>query len=156
MIDIDIPGREKMQVAHLVLDFNGTIAVDGRLVPGVGDMLNQLGEHLEVHVITADTFGRCRSELTGVRCRVAVLPEGRQDDRKWEYIQTLGAHRTVAAGNGLNDRRMLKAAALGIAVMLDEGLAVETLMAADIVCPGILPALELLTHPLRLKATLRT
>jgi soluble P-type ATPase len=51
---------------------------------------------------------------------------------------------------------MLQAAELGIAVILREGAAVETLTAADIVCRGIVPALELLSHPLRLTATLRS
>jgi soluble P-type ATPase len=44
---------------------------------------------------------------------------------------------------------------LGIAVIQTEGAAVEALLAADIVLPSILPALDLLTHPLRLIATLR-
>lgn len=156
MIFIDIPGRMPIAIEHLVLDFNGTIAVDGRLVPGVADRLNRIGEQAAIHVLTADTFGHCRSELATVSCQISVLPEGRQDMRKCEYVQKLGESRTVAVGNGLNDWRMLAAAALGIAVMLDEGLAVKTLMAADVVCPGILPALELLACPLRLKATLRS
>jgi soluble P-type ATPase len=51
---------------------------------------------------------------------------------------------------------MLQAAALGIAVILQEGIAVETLVTADVVCKDIISALELLTNPLRLTATLRS
>ena len=58
-------------------------------------------------------------------------------------------------GNGRNDRLMLKEAALGVAVMLAEGVFTETLTAADVVCRDILDALNLLTNPLRLVATLR-
>ena len=44
---------------------------------------------------------------------------------------------------------------LGIAVILGEGDASTTLEHADVVCVGIVPALELLMNPLRLIATLR-
>jgi soluble P-type ATPase len=51
---------------------------------------------------------------------------------------------------------MLKAAALGIAVVLEEGAAMETVMDADVVFTSINSALDLLTNPLRLIATLRS
>ena len=52
--------------------------------------------------------------------------------------------------------RLLKAAALGIAVVQEEGAAAETMMAADVVSPDIVSALNLLVSPLRLVATLRS
>ena len=58
-------------------------------------------------------------------------------------------------GNGRNDQLMLEEAALGIAVILEEGAAAVTLSAADVVCTNIVSALELLDNPLRLIATLR-
>jgi soluble P-type ATPase len=59
-------------------------------------------------------------------------------------------------GNGRNDRLMLEAAALGLAVILGEGASSATLAAADAVCLSIADALDLLIHPLRLTATLRS
>jgi soluble P-type ATPase len=50
---------------------------------------------------------------------------------------------------------MLHEAALGICVLGLEGTAVEVLMAADVVAPRVLDALDLLYQPLRLVATLR-
>ena len=50
---------------------------------------------------------------------------------------------------------MLKAAGIGIAVMGDEGLAVEALLSADVVAANIYEALNLLEFPTRLVATLR-
>jgi soluble P-type ATPase len=50
---------------------------------------------------------------------------------------------------------MLAAARLGIAVVQREGAAVETVLAARMLCPDILSALELLIEPKRLIATLR-
>ena len=57
--------------------------------------------------------------------------------------------------SGANDAKMLKAAAIGIAVLGDEGLAVEALQAADIFVHGPLEAFGLLEFPSRLVATRR-
>lgn len=155
MIEVEIPGYQTLRLEHLVLDYNGTLAVDGGLIAGVKQVLDRLADQLDVHVITADTFGQAGEQLSGMRCSFSILPPGDQVEAKRAYVQGLGARRTVAIGNGRNDRMMLQEAALGIAVVQGEGAAVETVLAADVVCPGILSALGLLDHPLRLKATLR-
>ncbi|GBC62748.1 ATPase P [Desulfonema ishimotonii] len=155
MIETAIPGYGTVRIDHIVLDYNGTLAVDGELLPGVRSALNTLAENIGVHVLTADTFGKAASRLEGVRCRLSVLPPGDQDAGKRDYVRQLGADRTACVGNGRNDRLMLETSALGIAVILGEGAAAETVRAADIVCTDIVAALELLTHPLRLTATLR-
>ena len=79
MIEVAIPGYRTMQVEHLVLDYNGTLAVDGEPMPGVTDALTGLAERLEVHVLTADTFGKVRSRLQGVPCKLSILPLEYQD-----------------------------------------------------------------------------
>jgi soluble P-type ATPase len=156
MIKVEIPGYHTLTLEHLVLDHNGTLAVDGILVPGVRQCLEKLAADLQVHVITADTFGKARAQLEGIPCELSILSAGHQDIGKLEYIKKLGPKACVCIGNGRNDRLMLMRAALGIAVILEEGAAAVSLQAADIVCNGIVPALELLLNPLRLKATLRS
>ena len=156
MIEIAIPGYRKLQLKHVVLDYNGTLAVDGELLPGVKEALKNLAKELEIHILTADTFGKVKSRVEGIPCELSILPVENQDTGKLDYVKSLGTEHTVCMGNGRNDRLMLKEASLGIAVILEEGAAMETLAAADIVCSGIIPALELLTNPLRLTATLRS
>jgi soluble P-type ATPase len=156
MIQVDVPGYRSLKLSHLVMDYNGTLAVDGRLEDGVREALVALSTDLEIHVITADTFGLAAEQLQESPVQLTVLPPGNQDVAKRDFVNQLGCAGTVAVGNGRNDRLMLKAAELGIAVVLREGAAVETLTAADVVCSGIVPALELLLHPLRLTATLRS
>ena len=155
MLAIEVPGAGELRLEHLVLDYNGTLAVDGRLIAGVADRLRGLAKTLQVHVVTADTFGQARIGLAGLPCALSVLPPGEQDERKLEYVRALDADRVVAIGNGRNDRAMIEAAALGIAVIQVEGAAVETLLAADIAVSSVLDALDLLASPLRLAATLR-
>ncbi|MBW1720976.1 MAG: ATPase P [Deltaproteobacteria bacterium] len=156
MVKTEIPGHGELAIRYLVLDYNGTLAVDGEPLPGVKKALTALSGDVEVHILTADTFGKVRSRMAEVPCVISVLPPGGQDKGKLDYITRLGPRQTACIGNGRNDRLMVKEAALGIAVILGEGASTETLLAADVVCTDILSALELLNHPLRLTATLRT
>jgi len=155
MIVIDIPGFTKLQLKYMVLDYNGTLAVDGDMLPGVKETLVKLATQLEIHVITADTFGKVEKGMQGIPCQLSIMPVKDQDHGKRVYVQNLGRNHSVCIGNGRNDRLMLKEAVLGIAVILGEGAAAETIQAADVVCNSIISALELLIHPLRLVATLR-
>ena len=156
MIEVNVPGYKTLQLHHMVLDYNGTLSCDGEVIRGVKERLYALSEQLSVHVITADTFGKVESRLKNVPCKITVLPLENQDTAKLEYIKQLGADRTVCFGNGRNDRLMLKASVLGIAVILEEGAAVETILDADVVFTNINSALDLLNNPLRLIATLRS
>ena len=155
MLQFVIPGFGTLEIEHLVLDYNGTLACDGMLIEGVRERLERLAQDLRIHVVTADTFGKAGSALAGMPCQLEVLPVASQDQAKRVYVQRLGCERVVAIGNGRNDRLMLKAAALGIAITQQEGAWSETLIAADVVASSIVDALDLLIHPLRLVATLR-
>ena len=155
MLEIIIPGSQKLLLHHLVMDYNGTLARDGVLLDGVRSRLTSLSGSLRLHVVTADTFGLARSQLTGLPCELAILPVEDQANAKLAYIQQLGEAQVVALGNGRNDHLMLQAAALGIAIVQGEGAALETCQAADVLTPNILAALDLLLLPKRLIATLR-
>ncbi len=156
MLEIEIPGFKKLVLEHIVLDYNGTMARDGRLLEGVEERLKALGKGLQVHVLTADTFGRVKANLNALPCILEILPPGGQDQGKLSYVRRLGTENTVCIGNGRNDRLMLHEAALGIAVILEEGAAWAAACAADVVCTSITDALDLLLNPLRLVATLRS
>ncbi len=156
MLEIVVPGYKTISLQHLVLDYNGTLACDGQLLPGVRERLIRLAEVVEVHVLTADTFGNVRIALADLPCKLSVLLRDDQDVTKRYYVEALGTQAVACVGNGRNDALMLKAAGLGIAVVQEEGAAVETLLAADVAAPNILVALDLLLQPLRLVATLRS
>jgi len=156
MLEIAIPGAGPLRLEHLVLDFNGTLAIDGGLLAGVEGRLTTLAGRLRVHVVTADTFGRVREAIGDLPCTLFVLPPGDQAAAKRDYVERLGASSVACIGNGRNDRSMVAAAALGIAVVQAEGAATDTVTAADVIAPTVQDALDLLLHPLRLAATLRT
>lgn len=156
MLEIIIPGYKTLSLHHLVMDYNGTLAVDGLLLDGVAPRLLSLSERLRLHVVTADTFGMARSQLASLPCELVILPGESQAQAKLAYIHRLGEDQVAAIGNGRNDRLMLQAAALGIAVIQGEGAACETCLAADVLAPDIRSALDLLLIPKRLIATLRS
>jgi soluble P-type ATPase len=85
MIEIDIPGYGLVHLEHLVLDFNGTLSVDGKILPGVKEQLNRAAEILRLHVLTADTQRMAHSELKDVNCSVRVVSGSDLDLQKEKY-----------------------------------------------------------------------
>jgi soluble P-type ATPase len=155
MLRLDIPGFAPLTLEHLVLDFNGTLARDGRLLDGIVPRLEALAKDLALHVVTGDTHGSARPQLQGLPLTLTVLDPENQAEAKQSFVHRLGADRTICIGNGRNDRLMLQVAVLGIVVAGAEGTAVEALTAAHLFVPHIHDALDLLRTPQRLVATLR-
>lgn len=152
---ISIPGGETLEIDHIVSDYNGTIALDGRLIEGVAELIGKLAEEVTIHVITADTFGSVERELQGVPCIIHKIGPEEQDRAKAEYVASLGRNGVAALGNGRNDILMLRESVLGIGILHREGICTQTLMSTDIVCTSPLDALSYFREPKRLIATMR-
>jgi P-type E1-E2 ATPase len=156
MLEIAIPSRRVLRLEYLVLDVNGTIALDGQLLPSVHEHLDKLSEVLDVWQVSADTQGTLAQLAADLKTRTRLLQPGDEAAQKAALVDELGAERVVAIGNGANDAMMLQRAALGVAVLGGEGLAAACLSTADVVVLSIEAALDLLLCPRRLIATLRT
>lgn len=155
-LHLDIPGRGAYHFVNAVVDVNGTVCLDGQLVAGVREALRRLAEKLTVHFVTADTQGTVSKVEQELGIHIQKLSRGIDEaEQKLQIIRQLGAESAVAIGNGTNDAFMLKEAAIGIAVLGKEGLALPALINADIVVPDVLSAIEMLLNPKRLIATLR-
>ncbi len=151
-IVIPMPGQPPIELQHLALDFTGTLALGGRLLPGVGERLADLAGRIRETVLTADTRGTALHELSSLPVEVRVVRDGAEKAR---LVRALGPSTVVAIGDGRNDAAMVELAALGIAVLGGEGTAVDVIRAADVVSPSITLTLDQLGDPLRLVATLR-
>ena len=152
---LDIPGVGVVQLAHLVCDVNGTLAVDGRLHEGLAQIFAALRERLSIHLLTADTHGQQYIIDQQLDLKAVRVTRGNEAAQKAEYVRRLGAGHVAAIGQGANDAAMLKTAAIGIGILSVEGLSGDALLAADIIVPDIYAALGLLENPLRIVATLR-
>ena len=155
MFELTILGRGPLRIQHLVTDVNGTLAVDGVLIDGLTKRIASLRDRLEIHLLTADTHGRQAVIDEQLNLKATRVQPGHESAQKAEFVRKLGAETVLAIGQGANDAEMLASAALGICVMSQEGVAVETLLSADILLPDIFSALDLLDKPLRIVASLR-
>lgn len=155
MIRVDILGWGNMDIENIVIDLNGTIATDGKIPPDVREKINLLSEKVTVYILTADTQGTAEKKVQGINAKIIKIVEEDSKGGKFEFLETPDLERTVAIGNGNNDQLILKEAALGIAVLGDEGLSVSAMKNADIVVKNISDALDIFLKPKRLIATLR-
>lgn len=149
---IEVAGRPRLELAHLVLDVNGTVTNRGELIDDVEAKLRSLRATLNVHLVSADTFGSLARVASTLGVDSKLIADGAE---KAVFVHDLGSRHCAAIGNGANDSQMLRAAALGIAVIGPEGAAASTVAAADVVCLSIGDALGLLLDDQVLAATLR-
>ncbi len=155
MIEIEIPGRLTYILTTLVLDVNGTIAFDGKIIDNVPERLIKLSRLIDIYLITADTQGQAKRLADYFGISLKIIMPGNEDRQKLEFIREAGSETIVAIGNGSNDSLMLREAAIGICIIGKEGAAAEAMRNCDIVVNDINAALDLLLYPKRLIATLR-
>ncbi|MBR3972829.1 MAG: ATPase P [Oscillospiraceae bacterium] len=155
MLTVKIPGREGLNLHHLVLDYNGTIAEDGAIIEGIAQRLEVLSKVLSICVITADTHGTAASRCTHLPLEVKTYPTVQVGEIKAAEVRKLGSG-VVCIGNGFNDIQMSEAADLSICVIEKEGCCGALIARCDVVVTSILDALDLLIKSDRLRATLRT
>lgn len=155
MLKIEIPNYKTLELEYLVLDYNGTIALDGEIRDTVRERLITLSKELEIYVLTADTHGTAKKMCEGLPLKIQTFPTDGALDEKLAVVEGLGEDRCIAIGNGRNDKLMCRASALAIAVMEQEGMCGRLLGEADVCTRNIEDALDLLLRPKRLIATLR-
>jgi soluble P-type ATPase len=157
-IAIDIPGSGKRHIRIVVSDYTGTHSFGGVIEPAVKRRLKDLVALVDLHIVTADSFGTAERELAGIAVPY-MLQTGSHDVEKAAYVSQFDLQHVAAFGNGNNDRLMLKAVkeggGLAIAVDNGEGCAMDAMRHADVFVVGAANAIDLLLDPVRLKATLR-
>jgi soluble P-type ATPase len=155
MKTIDIPNYKRLEIKNIVFDYNGTLANGGKVANSTKELLCLLAKEYKLYVITADTFGSVKEELKDFDIEVVILSSSDHTKEKSEFIKKVNPNHTVALGNGNNDRLMLQAATLSIAIIAREGCSVSTLNSADIACTKIDDAIDILLNSKKLIATLR-
>lgn len=155
MILYEIPGRENVEIENLVFDYNGTIAVDGKLIDGVFDLINKVAEYVNVYILTADTYGTVERECLGIKAEILTFPKENAGESKRQIVNNLDKDKTLCVGNGFNDIPMFKEAILSIAIIEGEGASGKLLANADIVVRDIKDGLNVILNKNMVKATLR-
>lgn len=155
MITVAIPGRDTIEIEHIALDYNGTIAADGKLIDGIAGRIKKLSAFANVYILTADTYGTVKAQCENIGAIIKTFPTANAADCKLEIVEALGG-RTACIGNGFNDIKMFDIAGLSIAVMDKEGVCAALIPHADVLVRSAEEALDLLIYTDRLRATLRT
>jgi len=151
-IKLEVIGGNVRTFTDLALDYTGTLALDGVLLPGVAERLTKIAGRMHITILTADTFGKAEEELKRLPVDLLLIGTGLD---KAKAVLKMSAEKVIAIGNGRNDVAMMKQAGLRIAVIGPEGAPAELLQIAEVVVGNICDALDLIIHPMRLKATLR-
>ncbi len=155
MIRIEIPGRDDISIEHVVLDYNGTIAVDGHIKEPLKERFRTLLDQVSVTVLTADTYGTVRAECEPLGLRVETFPRSNAALCKAEIVKKLSGG-IACFGNGFNDIAMFDLCDLSVAVIEGEGMCAGLLSHADVIVTSACDRLDLLLKPDHLRATLRT
>ena len=155
MIRIDIPGWGNTDIENIILDLNGTIATDGKIPSEIKEKINSLSKKVKIVILTVDTQGTANEEIQDMNVDLVKIAGEDSKEGKFDALKTLNPEMTVVIGNGNNDQLILKEAALGIAVLGDEGVSISAMKNADILVKNISDALGLFLRPKRLIATLR-
>jgi len=155
MINIEIPGYGNLHIKNVLIDYNGTIASEGKLIPSLKNIIEKLSKKVNLYVITADTFGTVSKEIENFPIEIIKIEKENERQQKVEALKKLGSQNTISYGNGNNDKLIIKESVIGICIMGDEGCSRETLEEADLVINSIEKGLLLLLDENKLKATLR-
>lgn len=151
----EIPGYGALLIENVVMDFNGTIAVDGVLRESVKQRIVRLATCCRVHVLTSDTRKTAARELEGLPITLRVYDTDNAGECKRSLADELGGATCACIGNGKNDLDMFGVAGLSIAVLEAEGLYAPLLAAADLLARSSEDALDLLLDAKRLISALR-
>ncbi len=171
MIPIERPGLKPLEIEFVLIDFEGTLAVDRRVHPKAKDKINLLSKRTKIYVLVnppppplnkggeGGILAKGEKELiderlTKVKAEIIYLAEGDSSQGKLDLLYQLGPARCVAIGNGVDDAAMIQEAGIGICVIGKEGSSGDATKNAALVFTDILDALDFLLKPLRQRATL--
>jgi soluble P-type ATPase len=154
MLTLLRPGLEPLEVEFLFLDFEGTLASDGRINPKAKDKINLLSKRMGIRIFVKGNHGLPEKTFRKMKAEVVYLTGGSFAKQKLGRLQEVGPGRSVVIGNGLDDGLVIEAAGFGICVIGREGASGEAVRKADLVVTSILDAFDFLLKPLRQKATL--
>lgn len=155
MLIYDIPGIGEIKIENIIFDYNGTVAIDGKLIENIRESLIKLKNYANIYILTADTYGTVKAQCSNLGIDVKTFPKENAGLFKKEIVEKLGAENTICVGNGVNDVEMFKICRISIATIEGEGCSGKLLMHTDIAVKSIGDAIELILSKDRIRATLR-
>jgi len=154
MITIQKPGQAPLEIEYLLVDYEGTLAIDGRVHPKAKDKMNLLSKRIKIYILFKGEKDKAEERLKKLKAEMLFLKEEKASEEKLDFLRKLDPQKTVAIGNGLDDAQIFDEVGFSICIIGKEGACGETLKRANLVMTDILDALDFLLKPFRQKATL--
>ncbi len=152
-MEYQLPGESPLTINTIILDLNGSLSVAGAIPEGVLSRLEQLQDKgFKLVLFTGNTRGDADMIAGNLGIPWKLAKDG--EDKK-RLAEELDPKTCAAIGNGRIDLELMKTVQLGVVTLQAEGVYTDTLLAAKIVVPAIVDALDLFLEPERLIATLR-
>lgn len=146
-------GVGKIELDTIILDLNGTLAVEGKLVTGVADRIKKLKElGFKIFLFTGDQRGTAAIQAAelGIELKYAKNTEEKALCSKECNFET-----TVAIGNARIDIGTFLNSKVRIATLQKEGIHAGIIEHVDIITNSINDALDILINPDSFNATMR-
>lgn len=146
-------GAGEIELNTIVLDLNGTLAVNGKVPEGVSERIKKLKElGFKILLFSGDQRGTALgiSQDLGIELKRASTTE-----EKEALTKELNAQTTVAIGNARIDIGTFKHSKISIGTIQAEGIHTGILPHLDILVPSINDALDLLINKDSFEATMR-
>ncbi len=94
---VDVPGYRVLDIETVVMDFNGTFAVDGAIREAVKQRIVRLAERYRVYVLTSDTQGTAAKELENLPVTLKIFSDARAAEYKRQIVEELGGRTAPAS-----------------------------------------------------------
>jgi len=149
----DIPQIGVIEINTIVLDFNGTLSVRGKIVDGAKERLATL-KKLGINIIlfTGDQRGNALDLCNELDIELKKTVNQKE---KEQFFLELDTEHSAAIGNARIDNGKFRHAKLSIATLQAEGIHTGIIEHVDIIVPNINDALDLFIDSNSLKATMR-
>ena len=152
----NIPNLGKCEIHNILLDLNGTLTQFGKYPTDLRSLIQEMKKFFEIYVISANTRGTLDQIADDLGIKAIHIPKSKSEkESKLTSLRVLNSDQTIAIGNGNNDIEIITQSKIGIAVLGNEGVSIQSMISADLVVPSISDALKILLDEKALIATLR-
>ncbi len=147
------PGKGKITLDTIILDLNGTLAIEGNLVDVVIKRIEKLKTlGFKIYLFTGDQRGNAVIQAKKLGIDVVIT---KNTQEKALASKKFNKNTTVAIGNARIDIGTFENSRIRIATLQKEGIHREILEHVDIIVPSINDALDLLINVDSFNATMR-
>jgi soluble P-type ATPase len=152
----EIPNFGQCEIHNILLDLNGTLTNFGNYPTGLKYLLQEVKKFFDVYLISANTRGTLDRIADELGIKAIHIPKSKSEkESKLTSLRVLNPEHTIVIGNGNNDIEIITQSKIGIAVLGNEGLSIQSLISSDLIVQSISDAFKILLDEKALIATLR-